>query len=124
MTAYWGWTSWEFDEERDLDEDSPVWVIDAKDCVPALYPIELWAHSAGCHRTMSLGAQLLCHTKGIAQARTKDGFTYISRIKLSEEEQKRREPLFRERISMACGINTALSLRKAFNASRRSTWTS
>jgi len=99
MGAYWGWTSWDFDEERDLDEDSEVWVIDAKDCVPALYPFELWNHQNGAHRAMSYGSQTLCQPVGIPQSRTKDGFVYFTRIKLPAEERKRREPIFRERIA-------------------------
>ncbi len=99
MVAYWGWTSWEFDEERDLDEQSEVWAIDAKDCVPALYPFEMFLHTVGGHRAMGYGAEMLCHPMGVPQWRTKDGFNYLTRINISAEERKRREPIFRERIA-------------------------
>ncbi len=100
MPSYHNWTGClEFDEERDLQE-AEVWVIDAKDCVPALYPLELWGLSTvNAHRAMGYGSEMISAPMGVPVWRTKDGFAYLSRIKLSEEEKKQREPIFRERIA-------------------------
>ncbi len=98
MPAYYGWTVWDFDEERDL-KDSEVWVLDAKDCYPALTPFEMYIHSVAGHLAMQYGSEVISAPMGIPDWRSKDGFNYLSRVKLSEEEKKRREPIFRERIA-------------------------
>ncbi len=86
----------EFDEERDL-QDCDIWCIDAKDCIPALKPFEMFL-SLGADFGMSYASEMVSGLYGVPTWRTKDGFTYLSRIKLSEEQKRQREPVFRQKL--------------------------
>lgn len=88
----------ELDEERDLKEYE-VWCCDLKDCIPALKPIEIWAWWRGPVRSMPHGTDFYQSPMRTPDWRSKDGFIYLTGIKLSDEEKRRREPIFRERIA-------------------------
>ncbi len=88
----------ELDEERDLPEYG-VFCMDAKDCIPALKPFEYYNLMTDGYRSMGYGHEMLSSPSGVPDWRGKDGFLYLSRIDISQEERKRREPIFREKIA-------------------------
>ncbi len=98
MPTYSSFEFLELDESRDL-EDYGVWCLQAKDCVPALVPMDFYLLAVGAHRATFYGSQTISSPMGVLDWRTKDGFAYISRINLSQEERRRREPIFRENIA-------------------------
>ena len=99
MPAYEGLFPYlELDEERDLQEYE-VWACDVKDCVPALKPMELWNWAVGPVTAMPYGTDFQQLPFRTPDWRTKDGFIYLTGIRLSDEERQRREPIFRERMA-------------------------
>ena len=99
MAGYHRWLTHEFDEERDL-KGYKCWVLDAKDCVPVWKPFTLWAFQVGAPFGTNYGAEMLSlpTTRGW-EFRTKDGYWYFTALERTEDEAKRREPIFRERIT-------------------------
>ncbi len=96
--SYYDFVAFELDEERDL-KNYEAWVCDAKDCIPILTPLELWSGVHGGSLATQHGAETISIPMGVLDVRTKYGCLYFSRINLSNEERRRREPIFRERIT-------------------------
>ena len=100
MAGYHGWSTWEFDEERDF-KASKLWIWDKKESYAVMTLLDMWVCMDGYAITaFQYGAERLSipTTKGV-DYRTKDGWLYIAVIMPSEEERKKREPIFRERIA-------------------------
>jgi pyruvate,water dikinase len=100
MAGYYNWSLYDFDDERDLEPYYKVWILFSTFCVPALKPFDLWLHVAPCQRTM-IGAieRLSMPMPMLHDHRLKDGYWYFSPLELPEEEVKRREPLFRKKMT-------------------------
>ncbi len=100
MGGYYNFQTWEFDEERDLNEYFKCWVLFGTFCLPALKPLCLWDGVQPCDNdTMPREAERLqTPTHMTWDSRTKDGYWYFSVIEIPEEEQKQRVPVFRERM--------------------------
>lgn len=99
MSGYYNWPLYEFDEGRDLDPYYKVWVLYAAFCVPALKPFDLYYSIANCQRNVSAAIERLSMSCPMPRDhRLKDGYWYFSPIELPEEEMKRREPVFREKM--------------------------
>ena len=98
---YYNWPTYEFDEERDLNEYRPCWIIFGTFCIPALRPLCLWAGVYPCDNNMMPreSERLSCPTHFTWDSRTKDGYWYFSMLEVPEEEWKQREPVFRERMT-------------------------
>jgi len=99
MVAVYGVTRFEFDEENDL-KNYTVFLADVVHGTPPWRPlffIESWGRWA--YRAVQRGAERLClpTTRGW-DIRFIDGYPYPTVIETLEEEAKRREPIFRERI--------------------------
>jgi len=99
MTAIYGATRFEFDEENDL-KNYTVFLADTVHGTPPWRPlffIESWGRWA--YRAIQRAAERLSlpTTKGW-DARYIDGYPYPTVIETTEEEVKEREPAFRERI--------------------------
>ena len=92
MAGYYNWPTFELDEERDL-KHYKVWFLDAKDCIPALKPFDLWLaqYNAGPY-SIEYGAEMIsvpgCRGWGF---RIKDGYWYIAVTETTEEEAKQRD---------------------------------
>jgi pyruvate,water dikinase len=95
MAGYHGWTVFEFDEEKDLAKPGEKgvggWVIQSKDCVPALAPMEVWCWALSGN-TASRVAEL--NPSSLMDARTKDGYCYLTAIPLEGEELKQAQAMF------------------------------
>jgi pyruvate,water dikinase len=99
MAGYYNWPLWEFDEERDL-KVYKCWFLMSHACVPALKPFDLWIWVACASRRLAQAADRLDTPEVLPNDfRTKDGYLYASPKLLPEEEAKRREPLFREKMA-------------------------
>lgn len=101
MGGYEGWALHEFDEERDLIEPSKkglwgCWILESKDCIPILYPFELWAHTVGSNG-MKVATGWLS-LPGMVELKTKDGYAYMTAAKIPGEAGKIRESAFGERM--------------------------
>jgi phosphohistidine swiveling domain-containing protein len=99
MVAVYGVTRFEFDEENDLSNYT-VFLADVVHGTPPWRPlffIESWGRWA--YRAVQRGAEQLClpTTRGW-DIRFIDGYPYPTVIETPEEEAKKREPIFRERI--------------------------
>jgi len=99
MTAVYGVTRFEFDEENDL-KNYTVWLADVGHGTPPWRPlffIESWGRWA--YRAIQRGAERLClpTTRGW-DIRFIDGYPYPTVIETSDEEAKQRQLIFRERI--------------------------
>lgn len=99
MTAVYGSTRFEFDEENDL-KNYTVWLADFGHGTPPWRPlffIESWGRWA--YRAVQRGAERLClpTTRGW-DVRFIDGYPYPTVIETSDEEARQRQLVFRERI--------------------------
>jgi len=99
MAAVYGVTRFEFDEENDLNNYT-VFLADVVHGTPPWRPlffVESWGRWA--YRAVQRGAEQLClpTTRGW-DIRFIDGYPYPTVIETSEQEVKKREPVFRERI--------------------------
>jgi len=99
MTAIYGATRFEFDEENDL-KNYTVFLADTVHGTPPWRPlffIESWGRWA--YRAIQRAAERLSlpTTKGW-DVRYIDGYPYLTVIETTEEEVKEREPAFREKI--------------------------
>jgi pyruvate,water dikinase len=97
--GYYGWNIW------DLEEGEPkyykVWLFDGKESIPINKPLDLWRHMAVILTpAMQYGANMLSvpTTKGF-QWRVIGPFIHFTIEETTEEEQRQREPIFRERIA-------------------------
>ncbi len=100
MGGYYNWPIYDFDEELDLEPYYKVWVLYATFCVPALKPFELCYVIAHCQRNISTALERISMPFPMPRDhRLKDGYWYFSPVELPEEEMKRREPIFREKIA-------------------------
>ena len=99
MVAVYGATRFEFDEKNDLDNYT-VFLADVVHGTPPWRPLfflESWGRWA--YRGVQRGAeQLSLPTTRGWDIRFIDGYPYPTVIETSEEEAKKREPAFRERI--------------------------
>ena len=98
--GYYEWPIFDWDEERD-PKLYKVWVVDRKETLRAIMPFDVWMGMANYNQhalQYAAGALSVPTTKGM-DWRLKDGWEHVSVMITSEEEQKKREPKFRERIA-------------------------
>lgn len=101
MGGYYGWSLYEFDEERDTNAYR-VWIWDKKESYATFSPFEVgWmlVGQGGNH-----GMPYACETLSIpackgATWRTRDSWVWVTVMETTNEEQKKREPIFREQIA-------------------------
>ena len=97
--GYHGWTIWDLEEGE--AKHYKVWLFDGKESIPINKPFDLWRHMAVILTpSMQYGANMLSvpTTKGF-QWRLIGPFIHFTIEETTEEEQKQREPIFRERIA-------------------------
>ncbi len=99
MTAVYGITQFEFDEENDL-KNYGVWFCDVAHGAPPWKPLYilhswLWPGYRSIQRAYE---RLSVPTSKGWDIRLKDGYPYPSVYLTSDEEAKEREPIFREKI--------------------------
>ncbi len=100
MAGYHDWPAWlEFDEERDL-KHYKAWFADVAHSVPIRKPFSVWVEAWNSRLGLQYGDEMLSvpTTKGW-DGRSKDGYFYWVVIEPTEEEQRQREPLFREKLA-------------------------
>lgn len=100
LKQYYELVDLQWDEERDLAQRD-VWVMNQKDCVPAQYPFDQWCgfFVAGQHAwPYGCSALSIPRSRG-GDLRLKATWWYIAVSVPSEEDQKQRELVFRERIA-------------------------
>jgi pyruvate,water dikinase len=98
--GYYEWPIFDFDEERD-PELFKVWILDRKETLRAVMPFGIWMGMANYNQhALQYAPNILSipTAKGL-DWRLKDGWEYVGIMVTSEEEQREREPKFRERIA-------------------------
>lgn len=97
MGACYGVTQFEFDEQKEL-ESYPLWIYAMHD-MPMHTPLYNTYWCECLNHSMQIGAELLSvpTTKGW-EWRLVNGRAYLSTILVTEEEERQREPFFREKI--------------------------
>lgn len=98
LTTYSGWEIYKFDEEVDL-EVSKCWALAVSYSIPVRKPFHHWALQFYDFRSFAWAAdQLMLPTcKGLT-VRSIEGLYYVGLRPTTEEEEKQREPVHRERI--------------------------
>jgi len=100
MAGYYNWATYEFDEERDLEPYYKVWTCNAQFSIPAKTPFDqYYIVSLVAEDFFRAVEELSIPFPMPRDLRLKDNYWYISILQFTEEEIRRREPIFRERIT-------------------------
>ena len=100
MAGYYNWATYEFDEERDLEPYYKVWACNAQFSIPAKKPFDqYYIISLMAENFLRAVEKLSLPFPMPRDLRLKDNFWYISLVDFTDEEVRRREPMFRERLT-------------------------
>jgi pyruvate,water dikinase len=100
MSVYHNWAVYDFDEERDLEPYYKVWALNGQFTIPAKRPFDqYYIIHLMAQNFLRAGEKLSAPFPFPRDLRLKDNFWYISLVDFTEEEVRKREPTFRERLA-------------------------